>query len=427
MADGSERRAEPADGAIPPLFDLVDVPLLIVSAAPLAVIAANAPARRLFGSRLAAALPAGVETFGGSAAPALLAGAFAATGEDGRGAAVVITCQVDSAQVEGGLVHLQFSPAALPGEGGCWLLTVSEAPAPASSDWRASLGEIMDLVPVGIEVYDNDLNGQFFNRRADELFLYEGKAIIHHDEWFEFGFPDPAVRQTRMEEWHDLLEAARRNPDEVYRTEWSMRCRDGEQHVVQFLCRFVRGNFVMVLWDVTEQRALEAELRRLAQSDPLTGIRNRRAFFEAAEAAFAAARGADEALALLILDIDHFKAINDRYGHPAGDVVIRTITERCAAALGTGEVFARIGGEEFAVLLPTTGPEGARATAERLLDAVAGAPITAHGGPIPARISIGATARGAADESFIAMMARADGALYEAKNGGRGRVVAKNL
>lgn len=420
MVDGPGRRAEPAGGSIPALFDLVDAPLLIVSAAPLAVVAANASARRLFGSRLAAALPAGVETFGGSAAPALLAGAIAGAREEGRGAPVVVTCQV-----EGSLTHLQFAPAALPGEGDRWLLTVTEAPPPASSDWRASLGEIMDLVPVGIEVYDNDLNGQFFNRRADELFLYEGMAIIHHDEWFEFGFPDPVERQARMEEWRDLLEAARLNPDQVHRTEWSMRCRDGEQHVVQFLCRFVRGNFVMVLWDVTEQRALEAELRRLAQSDPLTGIRNRRAFFEAAEATFAASRAADGAQALLILDIDHFKAINDRYGHPAGDTVIRTIAERCAAVLREGDIFARIGGEEFAVLLPAAELAVVQAIAERLLDAVAGAPIIADGVAIPARLSIGATTRATADESFIAMMARADGALYEAKNGGRGRVVTK--
>jgi diguanylate cyclase (GGDEF)-like protein len=400
-------------------FDIVDAPLLVVAGDALVVVAANAAAHRLFGPRRFESLPCGVEAFGGEKAVEALAGAIQAAEQAGAGEAVGVMCQLAN-----GVHRLRFSAARLPDAPDRWLFTLSlEPPELALEDWRAGMADIMNLLPVGVEIYDKDLNALFYNLRADDLFLYDEKAILHHDEWFEFGFPDPVERAERLAEWHARVAAARRAPETVQFTEWSMRCRDGSARIVQFLFRFVGANFVMVLWDVTEQRQLEAELRRLASSDPLTGICNRRSFLEKAEAAFAGSRAEDGALSVLILDIDRFKAINDRHGHAAGDEVIRQTAARCSSLLRACDLFGRLGGEEFAVLLPATGPDEAAAVAGRLLEVMSREPVRVDAAAIPVRLSIGGTSRGSVDQTFAAVLARADQALYEAKNTGRGRAV----
>ena len=400
-------------------LDAVDVALLVVEADRLDVVAANAAARSLFGPRRFETLPVGVDAFGSTPAVEVLAGAIRAAEAGGGGAPpAIVVCQLAA-----GVRRLACAPARCPGLAGHWLFTLSD-PGPAEEgDWRAAMEEIVNLLPVGIEVYDRHLNALFYNRRADDLFLYDEKAVLHHDEWFELGFPDTAERALRERDWADRLASARREPEAVQQTEWRMRCRDGTVRSVQFLFRFVGEHFVMVLWDMTERRQLEAELRRMAETDPLTGLANRRAFFDKAEVAFAGSRAGQWALSVLVIDIDHFKTINDRFGHAAGDEVIRKVAECCAATLRPSDTVARIGGEEFAVLLSAQGAAVAAATARRLLAAVTRRPISVAGREIPVAVSIGLAPRRPADDGFAAMLARADAALYVAKNTGRGRVV----
>jgi diguanylate cyclase (GGDEF)-like protein len=420
-----ERNADPLLGPDVPAgvidwLDAVTVPLLLVAADRLDVVAANAAARMMFGLRRFERLPVGVDAFGSTPAVERLAEAIrTAETVDGESAAVTVVCQLAA-----GVRRLSFAPARCPGLAGHWLFTLTDPEPSEHGDWRTGMEEIVNLLPVGVEVYDRNLNALFYNRRADELFLYDEKAILHHDEWFELGFPDAAERAQREREFADRLAAARRDPEEVQQTEWLMRCRDGSLRSVQFLFRFVGDHFVMVLWDMTERRQLEAELRRMAETDPLTGLANRRAFFEKSEAAFAGARAVGLALSVLVIDIDHFKAINDRYGHAAGDTVIEKVAEACAAMLRPSDVLARIGGEEFAVLLSARGEDEAAAVAGRLLGAVTRRPITVGGREVAVTVSIGVATRRPSDAGFAAMLARADAALYVAKNTGRGRVVA---
>jgi diguanylate cyclase (GGDEF)-like protein len=122
-----------------------------------------------------------------------------------------------------------------------------------------------------------------------------------------------------------------------------------------------------------------------------------------------------------MLDIDHFKKINDTYGHQAGDEVIREVVQRLSAAGRPGDLLARYGGEEFVLLLPDVGDDAA-AIAERLRAGVAGSPVGTAAGEVPVTISIGVAHLDPA-ERIDALLARADACLYQAKNSGRNRVV----
>jgi eukaryotic-like serine/threonine-protein kinase len=166
-----------------------------------------------------------------------------------------------------------------------------------------------------------------------------------------------------------------------------------------------------------ENASLFAEVQRLAVMDELTGVANRRAFFDRAE------RDVDRPQAMIMLDIDHFKRINDLYGHPTGDDVIKVVAQRLAAAVRRADVLGRYGGEEFAILLADGGDDAAE-VAERLRAAVGGTPVPTRSGPLPVTVSVGLAEYGAERASINALVAAADTALYQAKSDGRNRVRA---
>lgn len=168
--------------------------------------------------------------------------------------------------------------------------------------------------------------------------------------------------------------------------------------------------------------AREAELRRLADSDPLTGVLNRRAFDEAACAACAAARTRGQAFAVIAFDLDAFKALNDRHGHATGDAALRLLVDAARADIRAGDLIGRLGGDEFAIALPRAGGDFAERIASRLRRTLAGMVRQSTGMP-RFTVSFGVAASADPSESFVATLARADEALYHAKQAGRDRVV----
>jgi two-component system, cell cycle response regulator len=171
-----------------------------------------------------------------------------------------------------------------------------------------------------------------------------------------------------------------------------------------------------------ELRARNAELEQLVTTDVLTGLRNRRFLSAELERAVSRARRHGLGLAVLLLDIDHFKRVNDEHGHAAGDEVLAAVAVRMGAALRTEDVLARWGGEEFLALAPDTGQVGAAVLAERLRAAVAAEPVAVLPDlEIPVSISVGWTTFAHGDDDQ-AMLRRADEALYEAKDAGRNAV-----
>jgi diguanylate cyclase (GGDEF)-like protein len=166
----------------------------------------------------------------------------------------------------------------------------------------------------------------------------------------------------------------------------------------------------------------EAALAEEAREDSMTGLANRRAFGEALKSAFARMRRLDEPVLLFMLDIDHFKLVNDTHGHAAGDEVLCSVAKTMASSIREVDRAFRIGGEEFAVILTDTDIPGALLVAERLRAPIAADPITTESGEVSVTTSIGiARAHNAMDRAEL--LKAADAALYEAKADGRNRVV----
>ncbi|HRU07294.1 MAG TPA: diguanylate cyclase, partial [Candidatus Brocadiia bacterium] len=162
------------------------------------------------------------------------------------------------------------------------------------------------------------------------------------------------------------------------------------------------------------------EMERLATTDPLTGASNRRHFFDHAQRELVRSHRYHHPFCVLILDLDHFKRINDTCGHAVGDDVLRGAAKACRDTLRKNDLFARIGGEEFVALLPETGEASGVEAAERLRAAIRAIPAPALTGPITA--SVGVAAYSGKGETIDILLRRADEALYKAKAQGRDRV-----
>lgn len=200
---------------------------------------------------------------------------------------------------------------------------------------------------------------------------------------------------------------------------------DGRALERDYLPILAEGRFLGHLWlyrDISERKARERELHRMATTDLLTGLPNRRHFLERVEQELGRFRRFGTPATLLMIDIDHFKLVNDRHGHAAGDAVLRHFATLAADSLRGIDLLGRLGGEEFAALLPGTDAEGAALLAERLRRRIAEQSCESGGVRIAITISIGLTALQADDDGSDLPLARADAALYRAKQSGRNRV-----
>ncbi|MBK9975217.1 MAG: sensor domain-containing diguanylate cyclase [Planctomycetes bacterium] len=174
--------------------------------------------------------------------------------------------------------------------------------------------------------------------------------------------------------------------------------------------------------DITRRKEMETELIRLATTDPLTGLNNRRSFEELAEREFKRAKRYGNALSALMLDLDWFKRINDAHGHAAGDEVLKNVARIITEALRETDLAGRIGGEEFAALLPETSTADAMEVAQRLRATIESANVGSAEAPLKITASIGVSQRQDSDKELLTLLKRADAALYTAKDAGRNRV-----
>ncbi|MBX3729883.1 MAG: diguanylate cyclase [Candidatus Sumerlaeia bacterium] len=250
------------------------------------------------------------------------------------------------------------------------------------------------------------------------------------------GVDETTIVGRRLEEFAtpELAEVYRQADDDLLRDgtlqqyESAVTHADGSRHEVLFhKAPFLgpegeHGGIIGTLVDITERKQLESELQRLATTDPLTGVNNRRHFLGFAQKELARVRRHGSPTSLLMLDIDHFKRVNDTYGHSVGDLALKLVAQVLTEALREGDIFGRLGGEEFAVLLPATPLPGAVGVAERLRRMLATRTFMADGEALSITVSIGATAFHPGDTHVDAILERADTALYRAKNNGRNRV-----
>lgn len=176
--------------------------------------------------------------------------------------------------------------------------------------------------------------------------------------------------------------------------------------------------------DITNRKLMEFELKRLSETDELTRLKNRRKFLASAGKALDRLKREETPASMFIIDLDKFKAVNDTYGHAVGDEALCHATQQFKQAIRRGDLLARIGGEEFAVLLPNTDEWGAIMVAERVRACIAGSPLRTEAGTLELTASIGVTSLHASDRTPEDALGRADKALYQAKDEGRDRVRA---
>ena len=185
---------------------------------------------------------------------------------------------------------------------------------------------------------------------------------------------------------------------------------------------------ITLIRDISERKHLEDQLRQQANTDSLTGLNSRRYFYELAGHEFSRSKRFKAPLALLMIDVDHFKEFNDTYGHMAGDAILRTAGAVCLQTMREIDILGRFGGEEFVALLPGIDGMHALAAAERLRLALAdsGVPLDAEK-MLNFTVSIGVTSLLEQDDSIEAVVKRADEAMYEAKLAGRNCARSKDL
>lgn len=207
--------------------------------------------------------------------------------------------------------------------------------------------------------------------------------------------------------------------------------RDGKKHCFSiqrseiFETNGTRAGEAIVLFDITKRKEAEMQLAHIARTDQLTGITNRRHFMELADTELIRAKRYERPLAVMLLDVDHFKVINDNYGHQAGDRVLQVVAARCKEALRSIDIFGRYGGEEFGGVLVESTEEEALEIAERVRALVASTPVQVEAASIEVSVSVGLAYHHPGDSQMLPELIRqADEALYLSKAGGRNMVTA---
>ncbi len=272
---------------------------------------------------------------------------------------------------------------------------------------------------------DSEMRAQFINRAFRRLWRLPDElaarkpafvGLMYHGRNAK-AFAVPAD-QTRFHvaEQTALIRTGDERPVDI-------RLANGD--VIRSRCKVLAdGGRMLTYGNVSDLVRSADEMAELAMTDALTGIYNRRHFMARLDSEWKRFRRYERPLSLLLLDIDHFKSINDRYGHDVGDQVIVAVARLCGMQTRDSDVAARIGGEEFAILLPETGLLDARIVAERLRVAVAERPLASSAGPIAVTVSIGTACADSNRPTRPNLMKRADEALYAAKRGGRNCVAA---
>ncbi len=287
----------------------------------------------------------------------------------------------------------------------------------------AALRTIVDDLQYGVVVLDKDRRAQFVNRAFRRFWrvpdeLADGRQTFVKLMYHGRGIKAYAVSADKLGDYiAKQLELIRAGDDRPL----SIRLTNGE--VVQFRCKALpNGGRLLTYGNVSELADQAEALERLACVDGLTGLNNRRHFLTLAESEWSRFQRYQRPLALLMIDIDFFKSVNDTYGHDAGDAVLKAVAESLHRSKRSSDIAGRLGGEEFALILPEATLDRAVAAAERYRTLIGGRPIIVLGRQISVTVSIGVGVAETGMSGFEDLLKSADVALYEAKHCGRNRV-----
>jgi len=282
------------------------------------------------------------------------------------------------------------------------------------------LDTILNNINAHVYMKDSDRTFLYVNSQVAELFGDEAENII--------GKKDTEVLPKEIADHFYQSDSVVFKTQERQVIEETATDDEGNIHhyistKIPFLSPDKRSALIGFSTEVTELFLLKEEFKKLATIDPLTKLFNRRYFTEQADKEFIRAQRYKLSMTLISIDIDHFKSINDNYGHPAGDKVLVAVSKQLQDSLRQTDILARIGGEEFSILLPETSAEDAMVFAERIRAEQEKLRITGEWqGEITLSVSIGISGFQVDDEAFDVLFSRADKALYQAKKSGRNKV-----
>lgn len=324
-------------------------------------------------------------------------------------------------------MHLGVSEAATPDDrffiGVVRDLTIEKALRAKLAESRNFLADVIENIPSITYVKNRQGRNLLVNKKYEAVTGKSREQVL--------GKLDSEIYAPGDAEAYRAADLQVMRSGQVLEVEESLSTAEGEKFFlsVKFPTRNPAGDITGICGistDITQLKHYQRELERLSQYDELTGLFNRRHFMSLARYALSRSARYGGDLSLLMLDIDHFKQVNDDHGHRAGDLVLAALSQEIRQALRETDIPGRLGGEEFAVLLPETGAAQAQEVAERLRKAIAAKPIGMGGEmQLACTISIGiATKREGLANDLESLLQRADSALYAAKNAGRNQVVS---
>ncbi len=288
-------------------------------------------------------------------------------------------------------------------------------------DSERRLREYLEFLPVPLAISEADTQAiVFVNRAFTDLFGYNVEDLPNLDIWFHNAYPDPAYRQKIIATRSRLLAESRAKgglPLPYF--EARIACKDRSERTVEIVVAPPGEHLLVAFNDITQKHQAKELIWRQAHYDALTDLPNRRLFLERLCEGIAQSRKAALDLALLLIDLDRFKEVNDTLGHDVGDQLLADLARRIVSCVGETDTVARLGGDEFTVVLPKLArPEHAEQVAQAIVDALA-EPFQLGHEQIFVSASIGITCCPDDGTEMITLLKNADQALFEAKNRGR--------
>ncbi|RBP28333.1 PAS domain S-box-containing protein/diguanylate cyclase (GGDEF)-like protein [Marinobacter pelagius] len=303
-----------------------------------------------------------------------------------------------------------------------WVLTQhrEETLRKKAHQYAVELEDLYEQAPCGYHSLDEKGRVVKINRTELEWLGYPKEEVIGRDYR---DFVSPETRAGLDSAFRDVIEGREGS------VECELLCHDGGRLpvAVEATAQITDAGFQYtraMVFDLTERKQIEELLIKQSMTDPLTGLGNRRYLEAQADMEMARALRSGNPLSLIMIDLDHFKRINDTYGHDVGDQVLQAFSDTVRKQLREGDVLCRMGGEEFAVLLPETTSEQSTMVAERIREAIGSRPVgLGEIGKVEYSASFGVTLVDPKESSLKPAIRRADSGLYEAKAAGRDRVI----
>ncbi len=281
------------------------------------------------------------------------------------------------------------------------------------------LRSILERLPMGLCLVQDDGLISFRNERYVQICGYTQEEVPDTDTWWRRAYPDAAERDAIRQR---LLDTSHQGV--IPLAEYTIFCADGKYKSVEISGIFVEGGRLITMQDLSQRKAAEEEINQLAYYDPLTRLPNRRLLMDRLQQALATSARHQRSGALLMLDLDNFKTVNETRGHDRGDALLLQVAHRLRGCVHEDDTVARQGGDEFVVVLEDLGetPEEAAARAEDVGQRILGVlrePYQIDGDAHHSSLSMGVTIYSGTRETVDELLKRADLALYQAKNAGR--------